>query len=94
VIRGERYGLEQELGEENVAVGGAEVIKQDLRHFARVFKEAEDGDKHLNELDRRQFLNALHVLYAQRYTALTCNIQPHTHLGCVFLPATFNHTHT
>ena len=71
--------LEEELGEEGVSLVGSEVIEQHLWDVARVLEEAEDADKHLDELDGRQLLHAPHVVNAQRHAPLVCNSTTQQH---------------
>ena len=65
--------LEKELGEEDVTLARSEVIEQRLRVGRRVLEEAEDGDEHLHDLERRELRRSLHVLDAERDAALVCN---------------------
>ena len=65
--------LEKELREEDVALARSEVIEQRLRVGRRVLEEAEDGDEHLHDLERRELRRSLHVLDAERDAALVCN---------------------
>lgn len=47
-----------------------EVFQECLRLIRRVFDEAEDGDEHLDDLQRLEVGRPLHVLHAQRDAAL------------------------
>ena len=60
--------LEEELGEEDVPLAGAEVLEEGGRVLlGGVLEEAEDGDEHLDDLEWRQLTaGPLHVLNAER----------------------------
>ena len=68
--------LEEELGEENVPLAGAEVLEEGGRVLlGGVLEKAEDGDEHLDDLKWRELTaGPLHVLHAERDAALVVQV--------------------
>ena len=65
--------LKKEISEKHISLARPKVIEQRLRYIAAVFEKAKHGDEHLNELNGREFLHSLHVVYALCDAALVWN---------------------